>query len=62
MGNQRLIYEWSVCVVKKVWKEQKNLRCINRPKPSDLLWTDWKYVKNIGGSYVSVATEWESCE
>lgn len=80
MGNQRLIYEWSVCVVKKVWKKTiekakklknlekdrfrklENLRFINRPKPSDLLWTDWKYVKTIGGSYVSVATEWESRE
>lgn len=35
---------------------------INRPKPSDLLWPDWKYVKTIGGSYVFVATKWESCE
>lgn len=35
---------------------------INRPKPSDLLWADWRYVKTIGGSYVSVALEWENCE
>jgi len=48
-------------VVKKVWKKTKKV-FINRPKPSDLLWTDWKYVKTIRGSYVSVAIEWESCE
>jgi hypothetical protein len=25
MGNQRLIYEWSVCVVKKVWNKTKKV-------------------------------------
>jgi hypothetical protein len=44
----------NLSIVKKV--------LIIRPKPSDLLWPDWRSLKIFGGSYVSVALEWESCE